>query len=136
MPAETYFSDGLFYRKATQLWVATGTSNVSDWKPLVSLHVWDGSSWQLIYASLDLVSAFGSVINAFSWDLTYSLNTTAPTGYQLSVKLGFLEAGPFDVGGTSGGTINVTTDSSGTYNVQLLTDASAPFGTTISVTPS
>lgn len=116
------------------------TSGSLIWRPVYEMHAWDGAAWRRFDTQLaiTLVSAYGVINSAFDWDVFYTLDTTAPTGYSLSVRLqpADLETGPYDVSGTSSGNFNIPVDPSATYLVQLVDDTSTPLGTPISVTPA
>jgi hypothetical protein len=110
------------------------------WRPVYEVHAWDGSAWRRVdtQITVTLTDAYGLVIGAFEWQCYYTLNGTAPSGWKISVKTfpGGIETGPFDISGTSSGIFSIFTDSSETYEAQLLDDTDTPIGDSIIFTPT
>lgn len=134
MAKEAYFWNGA-WRQATDLWVWNGSS----WLSLKELWAWDGFEWRRCFTSNvipTLNTASGDVISSFLWTFNYSLSSAAPSGFQMSVRQGFIEVGPFDISGTSGGSITIFTDSSVSYTAQIQDDLNNLIGSPITFTPS
>lgn len=108
-----------------------------EWRPLVTLHAWDGSAWRQCYLPCQLNTASGTITSAFSWRLDYALNTTAPSGFVLSVKeiSTGTEVGPYSVAGTSTSNVSVANDPTISYRVQLQNDLGQNIGAYADVTP-
>jgi hypothetical protein len=110
------------------------------WRPVYEIHAWDGSAWRRVDTQFIVVlqSVEGFVVNASEWQCNYVLSGTAPSGWSLSVKTypGGIEIGPFDISGTSSGNFSVFTDSSDTYEAQLLDDTDTQIGDSIVFSPT
>jgi hypothetical protein len=110
------------------------------WRPVYEIHAWDGSAWRRVDTQIivTMTDAYGLILNAFEWQFYYTLSGTAPTGWQISIKTypGGIEVGPFSVAGNSSGNFTVFTDSSETYEAQLLDDTDNPVGDSIVFSPT
>lgn len=133
MSTNAYWWNGSTYKQGVNHWVWNG----STYKSVKKLFVWNGSAWKEFFsavAPVTLNSASGVINSAFDWDLSYTLSGTG-TGYTLDVQttIGGLIALSIPDPAASD-TVNLTTDSSISWDVILYDSVSVEVGR-ITVTP-
>lgn len=131
---------GVSYHSCTIFYVSNvgvGSSG-TPYRSLQTLYVWDAFAWRTCFTAVDITNAYGTYVGTpFFWYLDWYTNITVPAGYILSVKevISGVEAGPYNIAGSSSSTIMVVADSAQTYHVQLRDPNNIPVGTIHTVTP-